>query len=253
MKFLGAGTQRVEEELKALFPETGVLRMDSDSTMTRGAYETGFKRFADGEYGIMLGTQMVAKGLDFSRVTLVGVLNAAAGTNGDDYRGFERAFSLLTQVVGRSGRGDRPGTAVIQTYEPEMKLIELAQKQDYEAFYETEILTRRLMSYPPFCSMVMLGVVAADRGKALQRAEGLLSTLKTLVGSEYSDVKMVILGPTAASVPKISGKYRYRLLIKCRLNSRFRELLRRAIDKENKNSPLNGVTVFVDVNPETIL
>ncbi len=253
LKFMGAGTQRVEEELNLLFPNAGVLRMDSDSTMTRGAYESGFNRFAKGEYKILLGTQMVAKGLDFSKVTLVGVLNAAGCSSGDDYRAFERSFSLLTQVVGRSGRGDMPGTAIIQTYEPELKLIELAKEQNYEAFYDAEIMTRKLMAYPPYCSMVMVGTVSVDRSRAEKRSRELFNTIKDLVAGEFSDVKMVILGPSAAAIPKIGGKYRYRMLIKCRLNSRFREMLRCAIDIQNKKDNQKGVTVFVDVNPETII
>jgi len=253
LKFMGAGTQRVEEELNMLFPGVGVLRMDSDSTMTRGAYESGFDRFGKGEFGIMLGTQMVAKGLDFSRVTLVGVLNATGCSSGDDYRAFERSFSLLTQVVGRSGRGDIPGTAVIQTYEPELKLIELAKTQDYEAFYESEIMTRKLMAYPPYCSMVMVGTVAQDRNAAAKKAESIFKAITRLAGNEYSDVKMVILGPAAAAIPKIGGKYRYRMLIKCRLNARFREMLRKAIDLSNKQDTQKGATVFIDVNPETII
>ncbi len=253
MKFMGAGTQRVEEELNLLFPDAGVLRMDSDSTMTRGAYEEGFSRFAKGKYKILLGTQMVAKGLDFSKVTLVGVLNAAGCSTGEDYRAFERSFSLLTQVVGRSGRGDTPGTAVIQTWEPELKLIELAKEQDYEAFYNTEILTRKLMAYPPYCNMVMVGVVGADRSRAQAKAQGIFAAVKQLAESEYSDVKMVILGPSAAAVPKVGGKYRFRMLIKCRSGPRFREMLRKAIDIDNKKDSASGVSVFVDVNPETII
>lgn len=253
MKFMGAGTQRVEEELNMLFPNAGVLRMDSDSTMTRGAYEEGFRRFASGEYKILLGTQMVAKGLDFSKVTLVGVLNAAGCSASEDYRAFERSFSLLTQVVGRSGRGESPGTAIIQTYEPELKLIELAKEQDYEAFYETEIMTRKLMTYPPYCNMVMIGATSVDRSRAQGAAQAVFAAIKDQVAKDYGDVKIAILGPSAAAVPKVGGKYRYRMLIKCRYNSRFREMLRKALESWNKSDNKNGVNVFVDVNPETII
>ena len=156
MRYAGFGTQRVEEELALLFPKARILRMDADTTMARYAHEDKLAAFSHGEYEIMLGTQMVAKGLDFPRVTLVGVISADQQLYNDDYRSLERAFALLTQVVGRSGRGAIKGRAVIQTLTPENPVIRLAAKQDYDAFYQTEILLRKAMVYPPYCDLLCI-------------------------------------------------------------------------------------------------
>ncbi|MBP5618357.1 MAG: primosomal protein N', partial [Clostridia bacterium] len=150
IKYAGVGTQRAERELKEQFPEARVLRMDADSTMARRAYEEKLTAFAKGEYDILLGTQMIEMGLDFPRVTLVGVLGADGALYSEDYHSFERTFSLLTQVIGRSGRGDDEGLAVVQSLSPDNEIIELAARQDYDAFYEQEILTRKVMIYPPY-------------------------------------------------------------------------------------------------------
>lgn len=253
VRYAGLGTQRVEGELSALFPQARILRMDADSTMTRGAYEKHLTAFAAGEYDIMLGTQMVAKGLDFPKVTLVGVLSADQAMYTEDYRAFERAFSLLTQVVGRSGRGDSPGLAVVQTLNPESSIIRLAEAQDYDAFYQQEIMTRKLMVYPPYCDLGLLVFVSEKREAAKEGADWMLERLKMLTGGDYADVRVVILGPSPAAVPKVNNKYRYRMIIKCRSNARFRQLLQDCLAQFGRRFSGKQVTAYLDMNPEGIV
>lgn len=249
IKFLGVGTQKAEDELKKLFPESRVLRLDADSTLARDSYAEYLNAFAKGEYDILLGTQMVAKGLNFPNVTLVGVLGADAAMYSEDFRSFERTFSLLTQVVGRAGRGGEPGLAIVQTINPESSVIELAARQDYEGFYNEEILTRKLMVYPPYCDICVVCARSADRQAAQNAVNGIFSKLKEMINGEYSDVKVIILGPAPAAVVKVYNKYRYRMIIKCRNSKKFREMLRRALEVR-----LTGDTsVSVDMNPETVI
>lgn len=249
LRFFGVGTQRVEEELQALFPKAKILRMDADSVTTKNAYAQKLGAFAKGEYDILLGTQMVAKGLDFPKVTLVGVLGADRAGYSEDFRSFERTFSLLTQVVGRSGRGEQPGVAVIQTFNPTDHIIKLAAQQDYDAFFDEEILTRKLMTYPPYCDIASLNCVCADKGEASNAANELLNIIKEKISGEYSDVKLIILGPVPPAIPKVNNKYRYRLIIKCKANARFRTFLRDVLDESRKNRAFRNTAVYVDVNP----
>ncbi|MBQ4154703.1 MAG: primosomal protein N' [Clostridia bacterium] len=252
LRFSGAGTQRADEELAALFPNARILRLDADTTMSRDAFEKGLKAFSEGEYDIMLGTQMVAKGLDFPRVTVVGVLSADQSMYSDDFRAFERTFSLLTQVIGRSGRGEEPGLAVVQTSTPESEIISLACEQNYDGFYNTEILTRRLMVYPPYCDIVMIGISASTQSGAKQGADIMFELVKNIPSISENKVKMIVLGPTAASVPRVQGKYRQRILIKTKNNAVFRkymgEAMTRFFEKAGKD-----ISAFLDVNPENII
>lgn len=249
MRFSGAGTQKVEEELSLLFPEAKVLRLDADSTMARDSYQTHLTAFAKGEYDIMLGTQMVAKGLDFPKVTLVGVIGADRALYSDDYRGFERTFSLLTQVVGRAGRSGGTSKAIIQTADTENNIIELAKNQDYESFYNSEILTRKLMIFPPYCDLCQVCVSSANRELALNSINEILSNIKKLTEDDYKDIKLIILGPTPAAVPKVNNKYRFRMIIKCKNSSKFREMLRNATDIKLKYDTV----ISLDINPETVI
>ncbi|MBR7133108.1 MAG: primosomal protein N' [Clostridia bacterium] len=248
MRFSGLGTQKAEEELKLLFPDAEILRLDADSTMTRDSYASYLGDFAKGKYNILLGTQMVAKGLDFSDVTLVGVLGADRAMFSEDYRGFERTFSLLTQVVGRAGRGENQGRAIIQTIDPESNLIGLAQRQDYDTFYSEEILTRKLMVYPPYCDICVISTQSENRETAQSTVEAIFASIKQLLEGEFSDIKIIILGPTPAAVPKVNNRYRYRMMIKCKNNVRFRKMLRCATEKA-----WSRATVTIDFNPETII
>ena len=247
--FGGAGTQKLEQEIKALFENARVLRLDADSTLYKDAYSEKLKAFADKEYDILLGTQMVAKGLDFPDVDLVGVIGADRALNSDDYRGFERTFSLLTQVVGRAGRAGGEAEAVIQTLNTEDNVIFLASNQDYKSFYDEEIRTRKIMIYPPFCDICMVATSSLDRELALNTANEILMNIKIQTQSEYSDIKLVILGPMPATIVKMNGKYRYRMIIKCKNSARFREMLRKSIAVKQKGD----LSVFVDINPESII
>lgn len=246
MRFTGAGTQRAEEELKTLFPSANILRLDADSTMARGSFSEHLSDFAAGKYDILLGTQMVAKGLDFPNVTVVGVIGAEKSAFSSDYRSSERTFSLLTQVIGRAGRGDDAGVAIVQTNEPDDNIIALAQNQDYAEFYREEIAVRQLRTYPPFCDIISLLVQSISQNDALDSANNILSNIKTLVEKEFNDVKIIALGPAPASLPRVNNKYRYTLLLKCKNNFRTRELVRSAISVNIKKD----TSVIVDVNPE---
>ena len=249
MKFMGLGTQKVAEELEMLFPEARILRLDADSTMTRDSYSTYLEAFSRGEYDIMLGTQMVAKGLDFPNVTLVGVLGAEKAMYSEDYRSFERTFSLLTQVVGRAGRGESAGKAVVQTVAPDSNIIELAARQDYESFYNEEISVRQLMTFPPYCDICTLVTQSTDKLCAEEAIKEIFDKIKENLSGDYKDVKIIILGPSAASIPKMNNKYRYRMIIKCKNNRRFREMLRNSISIKAKRD----ISVLVDINPETVI
>ncbi len=249
LKFLGVGTQKAVEELQALFKDARILRLDADSTMTRDSYSTYLNAFANGEYDILLGTQMVAKGLDFPNVTLVGVIGADGASFSEDYRSFERTFSLLTQVVGRAGRGDTSGKAIIQTVNPDNNIIELAKNQDYETFYNQEILTRRLLTYPPYCDVSVVTVQSIFQDNALNVINDIFAKIKEMITNEYSDVKLIILGPSPSSIPKVNNRYRFRIIIKHKNNKRFREMLKKALEVKIKND----VSVGVDINPETFI
>ncbi len=253
LRFSGIGTQRADTELQEMFPNAKILRLDADTTMTRDAFETGLSAFAKGEYDILLGTQMVAKGLDFPNVTLVGVLSADQSLYSDDFRSFERTFSLLTQVIGRSGRGKDPGIAIVQTTEPNNDIIELACQQDYENFYSTEIATRKLMIYPPYCDIVMLGISAVGSDLAKKSADKLFALIKSgLEKTENSKIKVIILGPTAATIPRVNSKYRQRIILKTKNTVEFRKFLDSVLldfySTEDKR-----VNVFVDINPESLI
>ncbi|MDD6703794.1 MAG: primosomal protein N', partial [Clostridiaceae bacterium] len=225
LRYSGTGTQKIEDELSELFPEARILRMDADSTYGRNSHEKKLRDFADGKYDILLGTQMVAKGLDFENVTLVGVINADQQLNNDDFRSQERTFDLLTQVVGRAGRGKYKGTAVIQTCNPQNDVIQIAAKQDYEAFFEDEIKTRKTLIYPPYCDICLIGFVGENENKVKSASQKFTDILKEKLSGEYNELKIIALGPMAARVSKISNKFRYRLILKCKNSARVRALM----------------------------
>ena len=250
IKYSGFGTQRAEQELGILFENARILRMDADSTMARNSYEQKLSAFAKGEYDIMLGTQMVAKGLDFSKVTLVGVLNADGSLYSEDFRSYERTFSLLTQVVGRSGRGDKDGIAVVQTVSPENEIIALAAAQDYDGFYQQEIGMRKAMVYPPYCSMCLVGFVGDTASETRDAAMRYLEMLR-IASNNSPELKMIVLGPSVATIPKVSGKYRFRIIIKVKNNQIFRDVTADLLKRFMKDPQNRNVTVFADINPES--
>lgn len=246
VRYTGSGTQKVEEELQELFPTASLLRMDTDTTMQKYAYDEKWAAFQQGQYDIMIGTQMVAKGLDFEKVTLVGVLNADKELYNDDYKSLERTFDLITQVVGRAGRGQYAGKAIIQTLNPENEVIRLAAKQDYKAFYQTEIAIRKAMAYPPFCTLVSVGF-QGKQAEAVQRASAFFLQLLKEETEAFPEVKLIALGPMEERVFKLNGKYRYRLLIKCKNNRMFRNLLSTVLLDFSKTRKSNGVQAIVSV------
>ncbi len=253
IRYSGLGTQRVEEELEEKFPGVPVLRMDADTTMSRLAYEKRFKDFADGKYQIMIGTQMVAKGLDFPAVGLVGVLSADQSLYTADYRAFETTFSLLTQVVGRAGRRDTVGKAVIQTFVPENYVIELAAKQDYPAFMETEIAARKMMKYPPYSDLCMFGFVGVMEKAVADAASSFMGMLREKATTAYTDVPLIALDPTPAAVARVSGKYRYKLIVKTKNTARMRAMVGELLAAFAKAPQHKTVTVYADIHPVSLL
>ncbi|MBQ7129296.1 MAG: primosomal protein N', partial [Clostridia bacterium] len=252
VRLSGFGTQKAQEELQTLLPDLRILRMDADTTMTRFSHEKNLTAFKNGEYDVMIGTQMVAKGLDFPNVTLVGVINADQLLYGNDFRGYEKTFSLLTQVIGRSGRSEE-GTAVIQTISPDNEIITLSKSQDYERFYETEILQRKLLKYPPYCDLCVIGFSGVSKENTYNFAKDFFSELKNHIETDYKNLRLMILGPSLCSIPKINNKYRYRIIIKCKNSKVFRELIKKLIVSSNKKGKYKNILVFADVNPENII
>ncbi len=251
VRFSGFGTQKIEEELSALLPDAKIIRMDTDSTSGRNSHEKLLESFASGEYDIMIGTQMVAKGLNFPNVTLVGVVSVDQQLYNDDFRSLEKTFSLLTQVVGRSGRGEHKGTAIIQTLTPENEIIRLAAKQDYDEFFETEIRLRKALIYPPYCDICVIGFVGENEAKVKYASNAVLGELKLLLNDEFKGEKVITLGPMPSRVAKVNEKYRYRLIIKCRNSLRFRQLISKILIHTGTDSMFAGVTVYADMNPES--
>lgn len=252
VRYAGYGTQRIEEELETLFPSARVLRIDADSTSTRHSFEESLSDFSKGKYDIMLGTQMVAKGLNFPSVTLVGVINADSSLNDDDYKSEELTFDLLTQVVGRSGRGSEKGVAVIQTLNPENNVIRLAQKQDYETFFKNEAAIRKIMTYPPFCDICTVCTVSENELQAHKAAKSFLDRMMTLIETQYGDLRLIVLSPMPPRVSKVNNRYRYRIIIKCKSEKKFRELISRLLIEFGKSKQYSDVTFFADMNPASL-
>ena len=250
LNFVGAGTQKVEEELRELFPEQKILRMDADTVTATRSHEKILEEFKNENGSILLGTQMVAKGLDFENVTLVGVMAADQGLYIDDFRAGERTFSLLTQVVGRAGRGNKQGRAVIQTYTPENDVICRAARQDYDSFFEEEIRLRRLREYPPFSDLFVITVSGLEETGVIRTCLRLREELTCALGQEkYSAIGYRLLGPAPAAIAKINDRYRYRLILGAENKKQLRELLAHLVRQAQKDKRNRGVSVFVDVNP----
>ncbi len=253
VKFKGTGTQKLEEELKLIVPNARILRMDTDTTSSRYSYEKYFKSFENNEYDILIGTQMVAKGLNFPDVTLVGVLSVDQMLYNDDYKSGERAFDLITQVVGRSGRGDFPGKAYIQTAFPDSEIICMAKAQNYESFYNSEIPIRKAMVYPPYCDLCVIGFSSEKEYLVNSIALDFLNALKNKHTDKYSEVKIIVLGPVSPRIYKIGGKFRSRIIIKCKNNKVFRKMISELLVDFSKDKRHADVNIFADINPESIM
>ena len=249
LQYRGFGTQKAEEELAKLFPEARILRMDQDSTAAKDAHEKLLARFADHEYDIMVGTQMVAKGLDFEDVTLVGVLGIDSLLFAQGFRAYETVFSLITQVVGRSGRAKDPGFAIIQTTDPDNPVLNLAAAQDYDAFFEQEIAYRRLGLYPPFCGLCVIGF-AGGKEIEVARAAARFSALLGQQAARQPDLPLRVLGPTPGNIEKINDTYRYKLTIKCRNDRRFRDLVRETLGLYEQEKLPAKASVVVDLHSD---
>ena len=249
LAFLGYGTQKLEGELEKYLPDMRVMRMDADTTAGKLAYDKMLESFRAEEADILLGTQMVAKGHDFPKVTLVGAVLADTSLYVSDFRAAERTFSLLTQVIGRAGRAKDGGIAVIQTYSPKNETIRLACEQDYDKFYEGEIAIRRELSYPPFCDMVTLTLTSEDEQLLLRETKRLSDTVIGKLSGEYGKLPFVVFGPFEAQVYKLNEKYRMRMVIKCKLTSASRQLFHELLVEF---STARGITLAVDLNPLTV-
>lgn len=247
LNFVGTGTQKVQEELQELFPFAEIMRMDTDTVSAAQSHEKLLERFRKERVPIMVGTQMVAKGLDFENVTLVGVVAPDLSLYVDDFRAAERTFSLLTQVIGRAGRGEKQGRAVIQTYTPEHEVIRFGAVQDYDGFYESEIQLRRLRNHPPFCDVIRItasGVTESEVLKVCTRIrKGMEQKLRNM-GEEWQ-----LLGPAPGSIARINNRYRYHLTLIGPVNRQVRQLVSAMLCAAHCDKDNHGVSVYADWKP----
>lgn len=250
MKYVGCGTQLVEEELKKLFPEARVIRMDADTTRTKFAYEELLGSFREGGADILIGTQMVTKGHDFPNVTLVGVLNADSSLYLSDYKANERTFDIITQVIGRAGRGDKPGCALVQTYNPDHPVLRMAAEQNYEKMYAGETALRKSLVFPPYCDIVMF-TLSSESENELMSACREFSSLWSKTSSANADIPTVMFGPMEAPVYKVGGIYRMRAVIKCRMDGKTRGMIS-GVYSELSRMLGRKIGLSVDINPNSL-
>lgn len=257
---IGVGTQNLEKEISDIIPESKCVRVDADTTKSKKEYERIFKDFRDGKYNVMVGTRMVAKGLDFENVNLVGIICADQSLNEDGYKAFERTFSLISQAVGRSGRHDSHGQAIIQSYSIDNPIIKISASQDYDRFFENEILIRKNMLYPPFADICTVGFVGSNEKYSWESCLFFFESLKFVAQLEFSDIPLKILSPSKAFLTKIQKKFRFKIIIKCKNNLKFRSFLLKSFANYNESDEINGfkisskiknaVNIFFDMNSE---
>ena len=247
LNFIGVGTQKVQEELETLFPGTPVLRMDTDTVTAARSHEAILEEFRRGKAPFLVGTQMVAKGLDFENVTLVGVVLADQSLFVDDFRAGERTFSLLTQVVGRAGRGEKAGRALIQTFTPEHDVLRFSARQDYDSFYHTEIQLRRLRREPPFLDVFLIMASGLNEGAVLRASVRFRQALERALGQ--LDQEWQLLGPAPAAVARINDRYRYRLTLTAQNSRALRQLLAALLRAAHQDRENRGVSLYADLNP----
>ena len=248
LKSMGFGTQKLEEELNKQFPTARILRMDADTTFSRYSYEKSFNDFREGKYDIMIGTQMIGKGLDFPDVTLVGVLSVDKALYAGDFRSYERTFSLIAQVVGRSGRGERKGRAILQTFMPEHYVMNLAAAQDYSGFYNEEISIRRAMIFPPVCDMCIFCFAGVSEFDTKNGADAVLELMNVRLRELQPKTPVRVLGPVRASYGRLGGKFRYRIIMKCKNNAEIRGFISNILTEGAKLSEMRNVTLYADMN-----
>jgi primosomal protein N' (replication factor Y) len=250
MAFLGSGTQTLEENLEKNYPYAKVLRMDADTTTHKNSHEEILSSFRRGDADILIGTQMVTKGHDFPNVTLAGVVLADTSLYLNDYRANEKTFSLLTQVLGRAGRSEKEGRAVIQTYCPDNLTLSLAAKQDYDAFYEDEIKLRRASIFPPFCDIVTFLFSGKNEQAVKNAAEEFGKRLDFYAKCEFAGLRLIVFGPFEAAVYKLNGKYRLRYIIKCRFDKNSRVLFKKLFSEFSTGD--ENLSISADVNPSSL-
>ena len=244
----GEGTQLVEDTLSMLFPTARIIRMDADTTSGKAAFERKFSAFANHEYDIMVGTQMIAKGLDFPDVTLVGVLKTDNLLYTADYKAYERTFSLITQVVGRAGRASKKGRAIIQTFSPEHFVINLSAKQNYPAFYEEEIKLRDAMFCPPLCNIIEFGFSAVSEWRCRNSAKKFADMLTSRAKQYGTRIPMRILGPAPNVVEKVNGRYGFTLIVKCVNSPLLRKTVSETLKEAHNDKDFENIRFFADIN-----
>jgi len=242
----GMGTQRIEEEVSNLFPDARVMRIDTDVIRSRYDFEEKFKKFASGEYDIMIGTQMVAKGLDFPNLTLVGVLAIDQLLFAGDYKSSERVFSLITQVVGRSGRSEKSGRAFIQTYTPEHPVINLAAKQDYKSFFKQESAIRKETLSPPFCDICTFAVSGENEEKTQNAINLVLNVIKSQIEKDNLKLPLRVLGPAKPPIYRANGKYRMQILLKCKNTSPMRKFIKNILITAGSAKEMKDINFYAD-------
>jgi primosomal protein N' (replication factor Y) (superfamily II helicase) len=248
IRYFGTGTQKVEEELFKVLPEARVIRMDVDTTSKKGAHEKLLTDFGEGKADILLGTQMIAKGLDFPKITLVGVLSADTMLHIPDFRSSEKTFQLLTQVSGRAGRHELTGEVVVQTYTPEHYSIQFAAEQDYDLFYEREMQIRKLHHYPPFYYISLITVSHENLMKVVSVTEKITNYIRHSLSTEA-----IVLGPVASPIPRIKNRYRYQCLIKYKREPQLGRAIKTILDQYQQESATTGLTISTDVNPYILM
>jgi len=248
LKSIGFGTQKLEEEMQNFFPKARILRMDADTVFSRYSYEQSFNAFRKGEYDIMVGTQMIGKGLDFPDVTLVGVISVDKALYSGDFRSYERTFSLITQVVGRSGRSSKRGRAVLQTSVPDHYVMKLASVQDYTGFYKEEIALRRTMIFPPFCDMCVFCFSGTDEERVKEGAEASIGLMNQKLHELQPKTPVRVLGPVRETYGRINGKYRYRIIMKCKNTAEIRQFISSFLKESVNLKEMKKIGLYADMN-----
>lgn len=251
LRSMGFGTQKLEEQLNSLFPDARILRMDADTVFSRYSYEENFAAFRNGDYDIMIGTQMIGKGLDFPNVTLVGVLSVDKALYSGDFRSYERTFSLITQVVGRGGRGEIKGRAVLQTFIPDHYIMNLAAAQNYKEFYREEIAIRRAMVFPPVCDMCVFCFSGEDEETVKNGSDEIIELMNEKLHELQPKTPVRVLGPVKSLYGKINGRYRYRIIMKCKNNAEMRSFISCILKDGAKLKNMRNVSFYADINGNT--
>ena len=246
IQYNGVGTQKIESQLESILPDSKILRMDSDTTIARFSHDRYFQDFADKKYDILIGTQMIAKGVNFPDVTLVGVIDADQSIYSNDYRGIEKTYNLITQVAGRSGRGNILGKAIIQTNCSDNDIFDIIVNGTYEDFFDQEIQVRKSLFYPPFCDLSTIGIVGYLEKDVISIGEKIFSLMKYYINKDFKDLPIKILGPIPDNIIKVNNKFRYKVIIKHKSSKRYKHLIHAILMNISKDIKDKNVRVFID-------